>query len=718
MTQRLVGRVAFVAACAVLMSLSTTDAVEDSVNPDQRGTALGETGPVATVPIEVVKGFAKRMQEENEHLKTVNSALRTTAEMNKAQQQVMVAGGLMPDETAEMKEKSKPQQPVVPPKADMTPEMKNGAKVMGEYSKKNKELEDRLSTAEMKLTAEETSQGQKDLQRQQEVADAKIKSEAAPSEYNQIPFFKFASGAKFLENIKDQQSCQEVCDRQTKCLSYSWSIQKEECLWSVDAVHYDHNYVFMVKAQIATAGDPKAQWRSFPGVKFITAHSQQKENMQFDMCKAQCANDGSCKSFSYRADTQFCAWSSNGLSYDSEFSYFEKDKYSSGASAVAERQKAKIQKQQDKLKAMMAMNVGKEKTEKESEERENELKQKTKQQWLSNQPSNGQETHLKMTVKMEMQQMDAKFANNNAKKNEELLKNAQDQLEKAQLTAIAKISQLEAEAKKAKSEKLEETDELPKMEETLSTLEVDVAKLKSKLKILGIDLQIKQKGVANAESAKQHAMQAMDAQVTATANSQYRDAKQSLTDVEATKADLEQKLQKAKQDRNAQATAFTAKSSSEKGAKQAVNDKEAATKEAIKSAKDNLHQQKFAIQTDKNKAFTAKLVAYKAQEKFAKGSRAQAKVDIMQTTESLKEVKTNADRREDEKKMAEARGDLFKADGQNDEITPEMVDITKILAKTKEKLHKSKQHIKKAKKTKQRQDLVNKLDKLENDATP
>ena len=117
--------------------------------------------------------FAEKLEEPGGQralqLARCAGSLRTTAEVNKAQQQILVAGGLMPEETSEMKEKSKPQKPATPPKADMTPEMKNGAKVIDSYAKKNKELEDRLSTAEMKLTAEKTSEAQKELQKQEGV---------------------------------------------------------------------------------------------------------------------------------------------------------------------------------------------------------------------------------------------------------------------------------------------------------------------------------------------------------------------------------------------------------------------------------------------------------------------------------------------------------------------------------------------------------------------
>jgi len=137
-----------------------------------------------------------------------------------------------------------------------------------------------------------------------------------------------------------------------RCKSYSWSTANKMCIWSVDAIHYDHNYVFLVKAQIATAGDPAAVWREFPGVKFIVAHAKEKDNVDFDKCKSICEVDVTCKSFSFKSSTNFCSWGSNGMSYDEKFNYFEKDKHS--PSKILERKEEQLKKAEAKMQEDMA----------------------------------------------------------------------------------------------------------------------------------------------------------------------------------------------------------------------------------------------------------------------------------------------------------------------------------------------------------------------------
>lgn len=716
-------RATFVAAVAVVLSLSTLEAAEESTGPTELGdsSTIGEGGPVTTVPLEVVRGFAKRLEEENQHLKTVNSALRTTAEVNSAQKRVMVAGGLLKSESKEQKEEDKNAaegEPVKPPpsKAELSPEMKKGDQVIGAYNKKQQELEDKLSKAQLKLAAVQTNDAEKELESNEALAEAKLASQVEPSEYHHIPFFKFTSGSKPLEDIKDKQACQAVCDRQAKCKSFSWSIQQESCIWSVDSVHYDQQYVFNVKAQIATAGDPEAEWREFPGVKFITAHSQQKENMLFDTCKNQCATDVSCKSFSYRADTKFCAWSSNGLSYDDQWSYYEKDEYSSSTSANLKRKRAQFQKAQDAIKAKMLMQQGKEQKEKEAEQRENELKKKTKQAWLSNAPTNGQEEHLKMTVKMEMRQMDAKIANQAVAKKDAAMQKAQDEFQKAQVAAIARISKLEAEEKKLAADKKESAAALGPAEEKVSLLKVDVAKVDAKLKILDTDYKIKKKVVDQTSQSLEQARASQNQGAIATANGQYKDAKRAVTDLEDERAKLEEELNKHSMALTEAKNDLVAKQTKEKSNKSAMKSKENQTKDAVKKEKADMTKQKQAIASDREKAFTAQLVALKAKEKFAKGNRAQSKVDIQNLEAAMKDIQSEDERQSNEQKMAKARGVLFKSDKTNDETTLAMIDLVKKLAEAKEGVHKNKAKAKQAEETKQRQDVTNKLDKLENAA--
>lgn len=493
---------------------------------------------------------------------------------------------------------------------------------------------------------------------------------------------------------------------------------KGTCMWSVDSVHYDQDFTFGVKAQIATAGDPEAEYRMFPGVKFITAHTKNKENMEFDACKAQCSSNSDCKSFSYRSDTKFCAWSSNGMSYDEDFTYFEKDKYSSSASGVLKRANEKLAKAKDKMKAQMLIDQGKEKTEKDHEERENELKQKTKAQWQANAPTNAQESHLKMTVKMEMSQMDAKFADKAAKKKEDIMAKAEKDLTNAQLAAIAKISKLEAEGKKANAEKSEEAKALPAVEEKVTQLKVAIAKTKNKMQVLEVDLAIKKKAVQQGSVAVQNARISKNTVAVASTQNAYNDAKREVTDVEDKKAKLGEELGKLTKQFNEQKDEMDALSSKEKDSKTLASTKESMTKEAVKAEKLALHKQKAAIEADRDKALTAKLVSLKAREKFAKSTRAQSKVDIQNSENDMKEIKTEGERRDVEKEMADARGKMFKADKANGETTDKMVDIARKLAASKEKLHKARAKVKKAKKKEKRQDVENKLDKLENAAGP
>lgn len=721
-------RAVFVAALAAVLSLSTTEATEDALNPNEVGESsrLGDSGPTETVPIEVVRAFSKKIEAENMHLRTVNSALRTTAEVSKAQQKVMVAGGLLPEETKDQKAKDKalkneaqglPKEKI-PDKSEMSPEMRKGAKVIGEYQKKQNELENKLAKAQMQISASKAQNEEAHIEKEEKLVQAKETSEVEPSEYHRIPFFSFTAGAKTLENIPDRESCQQVCDRQVKCLSFSWSTKHETCMWSVDAVHYDQDYTFGVKAQIATAGDPEAQYRMFPGVKFITAHSKQKENMEFAACKAQCDSDTACKSFSYRRDTKFCAWSNNGMGYDEDFTYFEKDKYSDSANANVKRANEKLAKAKDKMQAQMAIDQGKEKTQKDGEERENELKQKTKQAWMANAPSNSQETHLKMTVKMEMSQMDAKFADKAAKKKEDVMAKAEKDLQQAQLAAIAKISKLEADGKKANADKSQEAKELPGLEEKLTLVKVAVAKTQSKQKVLLLDYHMKKKAAQKALADVDRARASENVQAISSTQGAYNDAKRAVADAEDERGKLDVEMAKLKNKLNDAQSKYDVVKGKEKNSKAMASTAESNTKAAVKAEKTALAKQKAAIEADRDKALTAKIVSLKAREKFAKGNRAQAKVDIQNAEEDLKAVKSESDRRDAEKEMADARGKMFKGDKNNEETTEKMVDIARKLAASKEGLHKAKAKVRKAKKTSQRQDVNNKLDALENAAGP
>merc|ERR1711898_33363 len=121
--------------------------------------------------------------------------------------------------------------------------------------------------------------------------------------------------------------------------------------------------------------------------------------------------------------------------------------------------------------------------------------------------------------------------------------------------------------------------------------------------------------------------------------------------------------------------------------------------DTVKAEKLLMKKKKLDIATDNDKAYTSEMVALKAKEKIAKSTRANSKVTIFNTEAEMKQVKTDDDRRAAEQKIADARGDMFKADKDNDDYTHKLLETAKKLASTKELLHKSKASIQKKKET-------------------
>jgi len=693
-----------------MLSLTSTERpATDHLSPQE---LLGESVAPSSVPLAAVSSYTKKLEAENQHLSRENTALRTESAVDEAKQAVAVAGGLMQPQSKTPTPAEK-EATAVPPAAEMPAEMKKGMRVMDEFSAQNQKLEEELAKADAKANALQQNQAAEKIKHEEAVLKAKAESNIGPSTYHRIPFFKFDAGAKELEDIQEQGKCQDLCDKQIKCKSYSWSSSKRSCLWSVDAVHYDHKYLFLVKAQISTAGDPEAAWREFPGVKFITAHSNKKENVDFKQCKTICEVDVSCKSFSYRADTNFCSWSSNGMSYDKDYNYFEKDERS--LNKIVESKQQKLKKAEDELKEKVKVHQEKEEKKQADEAKENELKKQERNRWIKNNPTTSQEAHLKTTVAMEMKGMDVKFALQNAQKKQEIAKEADDAMKKAQLATVSKLSGLEAELKKLSMEKKKAFAQLDPLENAKSMVEIAIAKIKSKLKILAVDRVLKEKAVENAEEAHEQALKSENTAAITSTTEQYNDAKRAITDNEDEKGKLVSDLAAQQAALNEKAAALRKAQDDEKKFKQQFKGEEAQNKDAVKEEKAMLHQEKLRITGDKEKAQSAQMVALKAKEKLAKSKRANAKVSIMKAEEDIKNVKTADDRREIEKRIADDRGALFKADKDNEDVTTPLIEVARKLAATKEILHKSKAKVVKAEATKERQDVQNKLEKLENE---
>jgi len=714
-------RVVFVATLTVLVSLTTAEAPVSEISPLELGGDFGMSllqmeDAVPTVPLATVTAYTKKLEAENKHLAADNAALRTENSVDQAQQKLAVAGGLMPAPTQPSQSPQESTATAAPPASDLSPEMRKGKKVMDEYSKKNKELEARLAAADAKSNAATENAAATKLQGEEAVLKAQMDGNTKAHLYSRIPFFLFTAGAKEVANLKSQRECQNICDKQIQCQSYSWAAQGLRCMWSVDAVHYDPKYIYSVKAQVATAGDPDATLREFPGVKFITAHSHTKENVDYDGCKQLCESAADCKSFSYRHDTKFCTWGSEGLEYDNSFSYFEKDHHNLSKKLA---QKAEQMKKAENALAEQARKRQEQLDGKtDAERKENSEKKAERNRWLSNQPTNSQESHLKMVVNMEMKGMDAKFAMQNAAKKEELAKKARDTFEANQLATVSKLSFMEAELKKLQLKKKEYFDKLKPFEEDKGTAEISIAKLNSKLKINTIERKLKDMAVVNTEQALTAAQRSQNAASIQTCTGQYNDAKQAVTASEDEKGELMSQLQAAHTVLEQKTKALQEAQEEERKYKEEYKSEEIKNKDLVKEEKAAMKKQKLQITADEEKAYTSKMIAYKAKEKKAKSIRANAKVDIWKANEDMKKVTTPETRHEVEKRLADSRGEMFKADQDNEEVLGPLLQAAKDLARTKEILGKAKAAVKKKKEADDRQDVANKLDKLEAESVP
>ena len=102
-----------------------------------------------------------------------------------------------------------------------------------------------------------------------------------------------------------------------------------------------------------------------------------------------------------------------------------------------------------------------------------------------------------------------------------------------------------------------------------------------------------------------------------------------------------------------------------------------------------------------------------AKEKVQKVAHANAKMEIFYSTEHMKTIKTDIERTELEKKMATARGVIFRAAEANDALSQSMVETARKLAGVKERAHKAAEAVKQRKKDTERRDVTNKLASLE-----
>lgn len=687
-------KMALVAAMVVALSLSVGEAAAmDDLSPAELGgDDLGESG--VSVPIGDVNAMTAKLAAENRALIKQNEALQSKAALATAEPGA--------------KKVVAPETKVVSPKS-LPVEVQKGMKVMNDYQQKLGAVEAKLASETQKASALKINEGEQKIAR--EVAEAKAASAKAPKKwaYARIPYFKGFAGSKEVKGLKTTGECQQVCDRQDLCKSFSWTDTKKLCFWGIAGLNYDPHFTMAVKAEQDLAGSPGAKFREFPGVKFVDAQSTQINDSTESACQQRCDADVTCKSYSYRKDSKFCAYSSKGLSYDEEYMYYEKQIH--GASST--KQAGQITAEKNALKKEIATEEKKASSEVSKEKRADEALAKEKAGFVSGVPTKSQEDSIKNKVdeanKLNIAKMAAKgaqVAGQNAIK-------AQNKFQQEQLAAVAKLSKLEANGTKAKAElEVVKKADLP-LQKLAVDQEVVLAKLKSSLVIAGLSLKTDEAQAATAQKAVQEATSAGEKNAIATMEAQLTEAKKAIADTEANQAKIRETIKTAQVELSKRKAAAGVSAKKLKTLTTAVSTDEESVKAKVKEEKSTLAKQNAALKKDQESADAAKMIALASQEKVQKVARANAKMEVYFSTKHMESIKTDIERTELEKKMASARGVIFKADAANDSLSQQMVATARKLAGVKERAHKAAAALVQRQKDTKRRDVTNKLAKLE-----
>merc|ERR1711871_959585 len=164
-----------------------------------------------------------------------------------------------------------------------------------------------------------------------DLGEGKVKDSSSSGAFQktwyQIPYFVLThmshDGGKVAE-----EACKQTCESKPMCRSFSWKESTSECIWSLDAIHFDPEFDFFAKTDPST-GAPFTYYE-FLGVKYQESDSKgfskQYKDLNIHQCRAKCDKEpAKCMSFSYRARGKFCQLSGEGLHYDSDWVYYERD---------------------------------------------------------------------------------------------------------------------------------------------------------------------------------------------------------------------------------------------------------------------------------------------------------------------------------------------------------------------------------------------------------
>jgi len=152
-------------------------------------------------------------------------------------------------------------------------------------------------------------------------------TEEQDTRFNKIPFFVFRDG-KEASSETDLSECKDDCEKANECRSISYSQKKKDCMWSTHAISFDTAFTFYTKKNACP--EPCAdRYDDIEGLKYQSLVWTEYRADDAKDCEALCdagkdAKGRYCHGFSYNKGTRDCLLSPFGISYDTDYDYYEK----------------------------------------------------------------------------------------------------------------------------------------------------------------------------------------------------------------------------------------------------------------------------------------------------------------------------------------------------------------------------------------------------------
>lgn len=160
----------------------------------------------------------------------------------------------------------------------------------------------------------------------EEVPGLKKKMNMGQGGYQVIPNFVYSHKAK-KANVENREGCENVCDEQSDCHSFSYNAGMRTCMWSTKHLKFDSRFSFHMKeTKMDDMGKMKStgKYKKFDNFGF---HEPGWRKLISDEagCRDLCEKINRCGAYSYRNYDQQCMLSGNGVKFDTDWVYYDRN---------------------------------------------------------------------------------------------------------------------------------------------------------------------------------------------------------------------------------------------------------------------------------------------------------------------------------------------------------------------------------------------------------